>query len=158
MTRDELVAAIRERARVLYEGKVTPHRSCGMAIAEAMGREPRPYHALRRGGLSGLGHCGAILAGQLVLGELFGDPAPGAPVSPALKEAMTRFQAEVARRLPKGPGGTIVCNDLTSQFPIFQSEERAAFCTGLAADVAEILAGIAVDLGATLDARPIEPR
>ena len=88
MTRQELVAAIREKARVLYEGKQVPHRSCGMAIAETFDREPRPYHALRRGGITGVGHCGAIVAGQLVLGELFGYPDSTAPTSIALKEAI----------------------------------------------------------------------
>ena len=34
MTRAELVAALRERARLLYDGKETPHRSCGIVLAE----------------------------------------------------------------------------------------------------------------------------
>jgi hypothetical protein len=155
MTREELVAAIREKARILYEGKQVPHRSCGMAIAETFDREPRPYHALRRGGITGVGHCGAIVAGQLVLGEIFGYPESTAPTSMVLKEAITRFQAEVARRVPRGPGGTIVCNDLTSPFAQFDSPERALFCTALAAQVAEIVAEIVIDLGGQLEVTPI---
>jgi hypothetical protein len=157
VTREQLIAAITEKARVLYEGKQVAHRSCGMAIAEAFGRETRPYHALRRGGLTGTGHCGAILAGQLVLGELLGDPGPAAPASPRLKAAITRFQAEVARRIPAGPGGTIVCNDLVAPFSDFMSEARASACTTLTATVAEIVAGVVLDLGEGLEATPLPP-
>ena len=155
MTRDQLIAAIREKARVLYEGKQVPHRSCGMAIAETFDRETRPYHALRRGGITGVGHCGAIVAGQLVLGELFGYPDSSAPTSIALRDAITRYQAEVARRVPRGPGGTIVCNDLVSPFADFQSEPRALFCTALAAQVAEIVAEIVLDMGGAIEVTPI---
>ena len=62
MTRDEIVAALREKTRVLYEGKQTPHRSCGIALAEAFDRGTAAYQALRRGGLTGEGQCGAIVA------------------------------------------------------------------------------------------------
>lgn len=155
MGRETLVAAIREKARILYEGKQVPHRSCGMALAETFDLPTRPYHALRRGGLTGVGTCGAVLAGQLVLGELFGAPGATAPTSPVLLEAMRRYQAEVARRVPAGPGGTLVCNDLTSPFPEFLSEARAGMCTGLAATVAEIVAEIVVDLGGPLTVTPI---
>jgi hypothetical protein len=154
-TRDELVAAVREKARVLYEGKQVAHRSCGMAVAETFDRDPRPYQALRRGGITGVGHCGAIVAGGLVLGEVFGFPESSAAVSPALREAMTRYQAEVAKRLPRGPGGTVVCNDLTSPFADFQSDGRKLMCTGLTSTVAEIVAGIILDLGGTLEPTPI---
>jgi len=153
-TRDEMVAAIREKARILYEGKQVAHRSCGMAIAETFGREPRPYHALRKGGITGTGQCGAIIAGQLVLGELLSEPGGTAPLTPALKAAVERFQAEVARRLPLGPQGTIVCNDLTSPFADFGGADRKLFCTGLAASVAEIVAEIVVDLGVRVDLSP----
>jgi hypothetical protein len=155
MTREQLIAAIREKARILYEGKQVPHRSCGMAIAETFDREPRPYQALRRGGITGVGHCGAVLAGQLVLGEIFGYPDPAAPTSIALRDAIVRYQAEVARRVPRGPGGTIVCNDLVSPFPDFHAEPRALFCTALSAQVAEIVAEIVLDLGGTLEVTPI---
>lgn len=155
MTKEQLVAAVREKARVLYEGRQVPHRSCGMAIAEAFDREPRSYHALRRGGVTGVGHCGAVLAGQLVLGELFGYQDSTAPTSIALRQAITAFQGEVARRVPRGPGGTIVCNDLVSPFPDFHEEARGLFCTALTAQVAEIVAEIVVELGGPLEVTPI---
>jgi hypothetical protein len=155
MTKAQVVAAFREKARLLYEGKAVPHRSCGMALAETFGREPRPYHALRRGGVTGIGECGAVVAGGLVLGELFGYPDSTAPTSVTLREAMIRYQALVARRLPKGPGGTIVCNDLVAPFRDFRSDERTLFCTVIASTVAEIVAEVALDLGARLEVTPI---
>jgi hypothetical protein len=42
------------------------------------------------------------------------------------------------------------CNALTGRFPIFQSEERAGFCTGLAATAAEVLAETLHRFGAEL--------
>lgn len=153
MTRTEIVAALRERTRVLYEGKATPHRSCGIALAEAFGTATRPYQALRRGGLTGEGQCGAIVAGQLLLGELLGDPDPTGPPRPALREAMIAYRAEVARRV-EGAAGSQVCNDLLVRFPEFQSEERAAYCTDLVATVAEIVAEIALARGASIPAAP----
>jgi hypothetical protein len=147
-TREEKVAAFRERARVLYEGRQVAHRSCGIALAETFGRPSAAYQSLRKGGLTGEGECGAVLGGLLVLGELLGDPDPAGPATPRLKEAAARFRAEIARRLPRGEASSIVCNELVRPFPVFQSEERALFCTGLAAAVAEIVAEILVDLGA----------
>ncbi len=155
MTRDEIVATLRERARVLYEGKVTPHRSCGIALAEAFGTATHPYQALRRGGLTGEGQCGAIVAGQLLLGELLGDPDPTGPPRPALRDAMAAYRAEVARRVNAGGARTQICNDLVARFPVFQSEERAAFCTDIAATVAEIVAEIALAHGARLEPTPL---
>jgi hypothetical protein len=156
MTRAEIVAALREKARVLYEGKVTAHRSCGIALAEAFGTGTRPYQALRRGGLTGEGQCGAIVAGQLLLGELLGDPDPKGPPRPALRDAMATYRAEVARRVNTGGASSQICNDLVSRFPIFVSDERAAFCTDLVATVAEIVAEIALVHGAVLQPTPIE--
>jgi hypothetical protein len=156
MTRAEIVAAFREKARVLYEGKVTPHRSCGIALAEAFDTGTRPYQALRRGGLTGEGQCGAIVAGQLLLGELLGDPDPTGPPRPELREAMATYRAEVARRVNTGGAATQICNDLVSRFPVFQSEERALFCTDIAATIAEIVAEIALARGVTLNPTPID--
>ena len=150
MTKAEIVAALRERTRVLYEGKVTPHRSCGIALAEAFGTATHPYQALRRGGLTGEGQCGAIVAGQLLLGELLGDPDPIGPPRPALREAMVAYRAEIARRLDGGGATSQVCNDLLARFPVFQSEERALYCTDLVATVAEVVAGIALAHGAAI--------
>lgn len=154
-TRDDLLAAVREKARVLSEGRQVRLRSCGMALAETFDRDPRPYQALRRGGITGVGQCGAIVAGGLVLGEIFGYPDPAAPVSIALRDAMTRYHAEVARRLPRGPGGSVICNDLVSPFSDFESDGRQLFCTMLTSTVAEIVAGIILDLGGSLAPTPI---
>src|SRR5512142_2850409 len=123
MTRDELIHAFREKARTLYEGKRVAHRSCGIAIAATFDRATPAYQALRRGGLTGEGTCGAIVAGQLVLGELLGDPDPTAPATPQLKAAMARYRAEVARRLGGGTHAP-VCNDLVAPFPRFEGPER----------------------------------
>lgn len=156
MTRAEIVAALREKARVLYEGKVTPHRSCGIALAEAFDTGTRPYQALRRGGLTGEGQCGAIVAGQLLLGELLGDPDPTGPPRAELREAMAAYRAEIARRVDTGGAATQVCNDLVARFPVFQSEERAAFCTDIVATVAEIVAELALARGARIEPTPID--
>jgi len=155
VTRDEIVAALREKARVLYEGKRVAHRSCGIALAETFGRATPAYQALRRGGLTGEGPCGAILAGQLVLGELLGDPDPTGPPAPALRAAMERYNAEMARRM-----GTPnpICDDLVRPFGEFTGAPRAAFCTDLAATVAEVVAGIAFDAGVRLPAATIPER
>ena len=44
---------IRSKALVLYEGAVTAHRSCGIALAEAFDRPSAAYQSLRRGGITG---------------------------------------------------------------------------------------------------------
>src|SRR5262252_6981441 len=98
---DELayIAAAREKAFVLYEGVRVPHRSCGIAIAETFGLPTRPYQALRRGGITGKGACGAIRAGEHVLGELLGDPDPTGAVTPELRAAIAWFQDAWLARL-----------------------------------------------------------
>jgi hypothetical protein len=142
MSRPEAwVAALRERARRLYEGKETPHRSCGICLAETFGRPTPAYQSLRRGGITGEGTCGAVVAGQLVLGELLGDPDPTGAVTPALRHAMIDLRDELARRLPRP---SLVCNDLVRAFGDFQSPERQAHCTDLAATVAEAVATVLV--------------
>ncbi len=142
------VAALREKARVLYEGKEVRHRSCGIALAETFGVPSRPYQALRKGGLTGEGPCGAVQAGRLVLGELLGDPDPAGPVTPALREAMARYEARLAARLPAAARAP--CNALTAPFESFASPERAAFCTVLAAAVAEAVAETLAEAGLEL--------
>src|SRR5687768_2277061 len=88
----ELIARAREKAYVLYEGKQVPHRSCGIALAETWGLPSRPYQSLRRGGITGEGECGAVKAGELILGELLGDPDPAGPVTDRLRGAMRWYQ------------------------------------------------------------------
>jgi len=53
------VATARTKAFTLYEGVQVAHRSCGIALAETFGVPSRPYQALRRGGITGKGECGA---------------------------------------------------------------------------------------------------
>jgi hypothetical protein len=155
MTREELVRALREKARVLYEGNEVPHRSCGVALAETFARDPRPYLTLRRGGLTGEGLCGAVLAGQMVLGELLGGDDFTAAAPAALRDALARYRGAIAERLRTGDAASLVCNDLVRPFLIFQSDERAAFCTDIAATVAEIVAEILVDAGVEVDVTPV---
>ncbi len=139
-----MVKAARDKAHVLYEGKQVPHRSCGIALAETFGLGTRPYQALRRGGITGCGTCGAIRAGEQILGEILGDPDPTGAVTEPLREALTWYQAQVPRRIDRGPATDYVCNSLTEQFADepggFRSSARHRFCTGLAAEVAALTA------------------
>jgi hypothetical protein len=130
----ELVARARRKAFVLYEGKEVAHRSCGIALAETFGVPSRPYQALRRGGITGAGECGAIKAGELILGELLGDPDPAGAVTPPLRAAIVWYGAEIRRRLATPPD--ISCNNLTRRFADFAGEDRKASCTNIAAEVA----------------------
>ena len=134
------VTAARDKAYVLYEGVRTPHRSCGIALAETFGLPTRPYQALRRGGITGEGACGAIRAGEHVLGELLGDPSPTGAVTPALRAAITWYQAAAATRIDRGGAPDIVCNTLTRPLGDFAGPRRHAFCTVLAADAAALAA------------------
>ena len=140
LTPDErtYVDAAREKAFVLYEGVRVPHRSCGIAIAETFGLPSRAYQSLRRGGITGKGSCGAIRAGEQVLGELLGDPSPTGAVTPALRDAVTWYQANYPARLAVGPD--IVCNSLVRPHGDFMGPARKAFCTHLASEVAALTA------------------
>src|SRR5579862_1263444 len=104
LTSDETayIATARDKAFILYEGVRVPHRSCGIAIAETFGLATRPYRALRRGGITGKGSCGAIRAGEHVLGELLGDPDPVGGVTAELRDAITWFQQAWLSRLRGG--------------------------------------------------------
>jgi hypothetical protein len=130
----------RRVAFILYEGKQVPHRSCGIALAETFGLPTRPYQALRRGGITGEGACGAIRAGEHVLGELLGDPDPAGMVTPTLRTAITWYQDQARMRIDRGPSPDIICNNLTRPHGDFMGERRKAFCTELAAEVAAITA------------------
>jgi hypothetical protein len=158
MTEREAVAALREKARVLYQGKVVAHRSCGISLAETFGRPTAAYQSLRRGGITGQGTCGAVVAGQLLLGEMLGDPDPTGPVTPQLRDAMAWYLAEIGRRVERGGSPTLVCNDLTSRFPVFQSEERLSFCTDIVTEVAEAVAEALVRFGGKLPPAEIPAR
>ncbi|HEX4455629.1 MAG TPA: hypothetical protein VH143_32435 [Kofleriaceae bacterium] len=141
LTPDEAayVGAARAKAFTLYEGVAVPHRSCGIALAETFGVPSRPYQALRRGGITGKGACGAIRAGEQVLGELLGDPDPGGAVTPALRAAIIWYQdAWLARIRHDEPD--IICDHLVRPHGDFAGPARKAFCTNLAADVAALTA------------------
>lgn len=143
------VEATSEVCRVLYDGVLTPHRSCGISLAETFGRPTRPYQALRRGGLTGRGECGALVAGRLILGEIFGDPDPSGSVTAELASAVAMYDALWPQRLRRGnaPGGDVACQTLTGQFATFKSAERHRFCTTLARDVASVVAEVLVRHG-----------
>jgi hypothetical protein len=134
------VEAARHKASVLYEGVRVPHRSCGIALAETFGLGTAPYQALRRGGITGAGDCGAIRAGELVLGELLGDPDPAGAVTDALRAAIVWYQEQARRRIDRGTSPDIVCNHLTRQFGDFHGPARMRFCTRVAAEVAALTA------------------
>jgi hypothetical protein len=141
LTPDEAayVAAAREKAFVLYEGVRTPHRSCGIALAETFGLATPAYQALRRGGITGKGDCGAIRAGEQVLGELLGDPDPTGQVTPTLRAAVSWYQDAWKQRLvPEQPD--IICDHLVRPHGEFTGPARKAFCTNLAAEVAALTA------------------
>ncbi|MBX3160779.1 MAG: hypothetical protein KF773_32740 [Deltaproteobacteria bacterium] len=145
LTADEAayVKAARAKAFVLYEGTRTPHRSCGIALAETFDLPTPAYQALRRGGITGKGACGAIRAGEQVLGELLGDPDPTGTVTPALRAAVTWYQAAWPARLftaSTTDAPDIICDHLVRPHGDFAGPARKAFCTNLAADVAALAA------------------
>ena len=131
-----------ERGRILYAGDEVPHRSCGIAIAETFGRETLAYQSLRRGGLTGKGECGAVVAGRLVLGELYGDHDPTGVTTDELVRAIEQYDDALNERFDRGaaPGTDRICNTLTCQFASFRSEARHRFCTAIASTVAGAVA------------------
>jgi hypothetical protein len=141
LTPDEAayVASARAKAFTLYEGVAVPHRSCGIALAETFGVPSRAYQALRRGGITGRGACGAIRAGEQILGELLGDPDPAGGVTPALRDAVAWFQDAWLVRL-RGGEPDVICDHLVRPHGEFTGPARKAFCTNLAADVAALTA------------------
>jgi hypothetical protein len=141
LTPDETsyISAARDKAFVLYEGVRVPHRSCGIAIAETFNLPSRSYQSLRRGGITGKGSCGAIRAGEQVLGELLGDPDPGGAVTVELRAAISWYQDAWLVRL-RHDEPDIVCDNLVRPHGDFAGPARKAFCTNLAADVAALTA------------------
>jgi hypothetical protein len=130
---------IRSKALVLYEGTTTPHRSCGIALAESFDRPSAAYQSLRRGGITGQGTCGAVVAGQLLLGEFLGDPDPTGKVTPQLRAAMLRYLDRVEHELDRGTSATLICNDMTAPHGEFLGEARHRFCTNVVAQVAQLV-------------------
>jgi hypothetical protein len=144
---EDLIAWAEQRARLLYDGVEVAHRSCGIALAETFGVPTPAYQALRRGGITGCGECGAIKAGELILGELLGDPDPAGPVTDALRRGAVRYRELWLEHVSRGASATIICNDLTGQFAEFRSPERHSFCTDIAATVARCVAQVLDELG-----------
>lgn len=147
---------IRSKALVLYDGTQTPHRSCGIALAEAFGRPTAPYQSLRRGGITGQGTCGAIMAGQLLLGEFLGDPSPTGAVTPALRTASAAYQRRVQDEIDRGASPDLVCNSLTAPHGDFKGPARHAFCTNLVGQVAQLVDEILREQGVEVAATPFE--
>lgn len=148
LTPDELalIRAARDKAHILYEGKRTPHRSCGVCLAETFGVAWQPYQALRRGGLTGEGSCGAIRAGEMILGELLGSEKPTDPAGEKLRDAMIYYQRRW-KEIQQAEGWTdTICNTLTAPLGEFHGERRASFCTNMAADAAALVAETLVRL------------
>jgi hypothetical protein len=135
-----LVRRAHDHAHTLYEGVQVAHRSCGIALAETFGLPSRPYQALRRGGLTGRGYCGSIKAGELVHGELLGDPDPAGAPTEALRSAIRWYQDQVPLRFDRGASPDYVCNNLTAPHGDFMGPARKRFCTSLTAEVAALTA------------------
>lgn len=135
-----LVDAARNKAFLLYEGKAVPHRSCGIALAETFNLRTPPYQSLRRGGITGEGYCGSIRAGEMVIGELLGDPDPAGSVTDELRRAVNWYQRQVPIRIDPMRSPDYVCNNLTRQHGEFNGDGRRAFCTNLTADIAALAA------------------
>ncbi|MGB0590521.1 MAG: hypothetical protein ACPGU1_12665 [Myxococcota bacterium] len=157
MNDDPTILAAKSGAKARYDGVVTPHRSCGIALAETFGRATAPYQSLRRGGITGCGECGAVAGGRLVVGELLGDPDPAGPVTPSLRGAMVDFEGKLRGRIDRGKaeGEDLICNTLTGQFEDFRSPERAAFCAQIVSEVAALVAEVVVEQGHTITVTPV---
>jgi len=146
---------LRSKALVLYEGARTPHRSCGIALAETFDRPTAAYQSLRRGGITGRGTCGAVVAGQLLLGEFLGDPDPTGKVTPALRAAMQSYDDKIAAELDRGDSPDLVCNNLTAPHGDFMGPARHHFCTGVVGQVAHIVDAVLREHGIEHHAAPV---
>jgi hypothetical protein len=157
LTLEQLVAWATEHTRDLYDGVAVKHRSCGIALAETFGLSTPAYQALRRGGITGMGECGAIKAGELILGEILGDPDPTGAVTPALRRAVTRYRELWTSELQLADT-SIVCNDLTAPHGEFTGLPRHQFCTRLAATTAGCVARVLLEEGAQIQPKPLPDR
>jgi len=144
LTREAYVAAARARAELLYLGEQVAHRSCGISLAETFGVPSRSYQALRKGGLTGEGACGALQAGVLVLGELLGDPEPTGGPTAALTEGVVKYRAAVASEVEGSVDAS--CNIRTARFADFGGRPRLLACTALAVTAAGAVAAVLWDL------------
>ncbi len=156
MSSDDKMQQAHQTAFILYEGKLTPHRSCGICLAETFNLPTRPYQSLRKGGITGKGECGAIKAGELIIGEYLGDPDPTGMVTDTLRTAANRYRELWQARLNLGKSPDHICENLTGQFAEFASAERLNFCTNLAADVAAIIAQVLTEAGVEFEIKDIQ--
>jgi hypothetical protein len=148
---DPRIEAARRTAFVLYEGIQTPHRSCGIALAETFGLPTPTYQAFRRGGFLGEGPCGAIQAGLFVLGELLGDPDPTGATTPEARAAAEDYGRRWREVLfPGRADPDIVCNHLTEPHGDFAGPSRMNYCNNLVAEVAALVAEVALRHGADI--------
>lgn len=154
----DLINEAREKAFILYEGRQTPHRSCGVCLAETFGVAWKPYQALRRGGVTGEGACGAIRAGEMILGELLGPAEPDGPVTPQMRDALIYYQQRWKERQAAAGWKDTICNTLVAPYADFKSPERAGFCTNMAADAAELVAETLVKCGFEFKIEPIDAK
>jgi hypothetical protein len=152
----------RQKAYILYEGKRVPHYSCGICIAATFGLPTRPFQALRKGGATGEGECGAIYAGRLVLGYFLGDPDPTGALRPELLEAMKHYEqlwkerTEPGQALTRGDKPDIICNTLVGHLADdFWGEERMGHCTRLSAEVAACVAETLEKFGFPFEIEPV---
>lgn len=151
-----LVREARMKAHVLYEGSLVPHRSCGICLAETFGVPWRAYEALRRGGITGEGACGAIRAGEMILGDLLGPEGP-ADAAPEPMKAAIRFYQRRWREIQERRGWPdTICNTLVAPLGDFAGPRRAGFCTNMAAEAAELVAEALVRAGRAFVVEPVE--
>ena len=156
---DPRIEEARRTAFVLYEGVRTGHRSCGIALAETFGLPSATYQAFRKGGFTGEGPCGAIQAGLFILGELLGDPDPTGAVTPEVRAAAEDYGRRWREVLfPGRPDPGIVCNHLTAPHGDFEGSARMSFCTNLVAEVAALVAEVALRHGVeiTVTGSPVD--
>ncbi|KIG14145.1 hypothetical protein DB30_07071 [Enhygromyxa salina] len=124
-------------------------------MAESFDRPTAAYQSLRRGGITGRGQCGAIVAGQLLLGEFLGDPDPTGAVTPPLRAAMTRYLERVEDELDRGPSPTLICNDMVAPHGEFMGPARHHFCTAVVGQVAQLVDELLREHGVTHQATPV---
>jgi hypothetical protein len=75
----------------------------------------------------------------LLLGEFLGDPSPTGTVTPALREAVMDYESRVEGDLDRGPSEDLVCNNMTAPHGDFGGARRHQFCTGVVAQVAQLV-------------------
>jgi hypothetical protein len=158
------VEQAQKRAYILYEGKLVPHYSCGICTAATFGLPTRPFQSLRKGGVTGEGECGAIVAGRLVLGYFLGDPDPTGPLRPELLEAMKYYEklwkehTEPGQDLGRSSKSDIGCNTLVGHLADdFWGAERMGYCTRLSAQVAACVAETLERFGVEFKIEPLPP-